>query len=482
MNPVRACRRSLPHPGLWACALVLFVLCKSAAQEREHATIIRVSAQLPVAQQPVPEKVSLTTSPKALPISLDTVFRLAPDQNGKIAIARQRLAEAFTQQDLAAKRWLPDLFVGTGFQRHEGGIQDFNGQFIHSSYGSLFAGLELRGKLDLRDAAFQRIDAARQMWQSKGELSKLTSETLLDAAGTYVDLLAARAGEAIGRDLEKDLADLLGLAQTLAKIDPGLRVEVTRIDTEIQAQKLFSRKLREGAAAAAAKLVFLLGLDPESELVPVDRGLVPFTLVDLSRPAGRLVEDALSQGPGVRELEGLLNLIEDARAKSHGPGRFLPSLEVTMAEGAFGAGPGSQSTWDNRWDLGLHLRWNLTEALTARDRRRLAETKIQQARLGYQDLRARLTLGVYEAREAGQSGRDQVNLGEKQIRDAEETYRLSLVRLKQQVKGASPGEVLMSLRALAGARLNYLNALRDLDKAQLRLFVLVGGQFFPNGD
>ena len=78
---------------------------------------------------------------------------------------------------------------GTAYYRwHEGGIQDFDGQFIHSSYGSLFAGLEMRGKLDLRETAYQRIDAERKVWQQKGELSKLTSETLLDAAGTYVDL------------------------------------------------------------------------------------------------------------------------------------------------------------------------------------------------------------------------------------------------------------------------------------------------------
>ena len=69
-----------------------------------------------------------------------------------------------------------------------------------------------------------------------------------------------------------------------------------------------------------------------------------------------------------------------------------------MAEGAFGAGPGSQLAWDNRWDLGLHVKWNLTEAVTARDRRRLADAQIQQTRLGYQELRAKLDLYKANAR------------------------------------------------------------------------------------
>ena len=77
-----------------------------------------------------------------------------------------------------------------------------------------------------------------------------------------------------------------------------------------------------------------------------------------------------------------------------------------MLEGAFGAGPGSQSTWDNRWDMGLHVKWSLTEALTARERRRIADAQTHQARLSYQDLRAKLTLGVQEAREACLSGQD----------------------------------------------------------------------------
>jgi outer membrane protein TolC len=415
-----------------------------------------------------------SASSKELPISLDTVLRLAPDRNGQMAIARQRLQEAFAQQELAAKQWLPELTFGTAYYRHEGGIQEFTGHFIHSSYGSLFAGLEMHGKIDLRDAAYKRIDAERKVWQQKSELSKLTSETLLDAAGTYVDLVAARTTELLSLDSEKKMADLMELAQTLAKIDSGLRVEVVRLGAEIQGQKLITRKTQEGAAAAAAKLNYLLGLDPAGMLIVVDRQLPPVALVNAAMPLDMLVSQAQSKGPGVRELEGLLAVVEDSRAKASGPGRFLPTLEMTMAEGAFGAGPGSQSTWDNRWDLGLHVKWSLTEALTARERRRIADAQNQQVRLSVQELRAKLTLGVQEAREACLSGQEQIAVGQLQIKAAEESLELSNSRLKENIKGRSPSEVLMAIRAAAGARLTYLQAIRDYDKAQLRLFILIG--------
>ena len=61
-----------------------------------------------------------------------------------MAIARQRLEEALAQSDLAKKKWIPDLTVGTAYYRHEGGIQDFTGELVRSSYGSLFAGHGMR--------------------------------------------------------------------------------------------------------------------------------------------------------------------------------------------------------------------------------------------------------------------------------------------------------------------------------------------------
>jgi outer membrane protein TolC len=453
--------------SVFGIAVLLLAPAWGSAQQRGQVF------HLPVPHSPA-EKSDVPVDPKVLPISLDTVLRLAEDRNGQIGIARERLQEAYAQHEAAAKRWLPDLYVGPAWYRHEGGIQDFTGQFLHSSYGSLVAGLEVCGQLDLRDVAYQRIDAERKVWQQKGELSKLTNETLLDAAATYVDFLTARTSESVSLESEKKLADLAGLAQTLARIDKGLRVEVVRIGSETQAQKLLTRKLREGGNNAAAKLIYLLGLDPDRKLMPIDRHLVPFELVNAGLPPQILVDQALARGPGVRELEGLLDLIEDARAKASGPGRFIPALEISMLEGAFGAGPGAQMTWDNRWDLGMHMKWNLTEAMTARQRRRLADSKIQQARLGYQDLRAKLTLGVLEAREGCLSGQDQIRLAESQVREAEEAYTLSNSRLTETIKGASPSEVLMAVRTLAGARLSYLQALRDFDKAQLRLFMLVG--------
>jgi outer membrane protein TolC len=456
-------------------ALLLFAGCQSLGPAlRDHAgTPPEAPVQAPIAQAqflrpvPVPEA-------EVVPIGLDTVLRLAQDKNGQLQIARTRLGAAQAGQDVAKLAWIPRISAGPSYYRHEGGIQDFQGNLVHSSYGAIFAGMAVRGQFDPRDIAFQRVDAERKVRLQQGELSKLTSETLLDAAGTYLDLLAARAGEVLALEIEKLLTDVLAQADALAKVDPGMGIEVERVEAELRGHRMILRKVREGAAGAGAKLAYLLGMDPACVVVPIETHLVPLDIVDANSPAQAIVDKALTNGPGVRELEGLLRMIDRTRNSANGPGRWIPVLEMTLNEGAFGAGPGASLSWDNQLNINVNLRWNLTEALTAKERRRQADLTATQAQLGYQDLRAKLTLGVTEAREAIRSGIDQTALAQEQVRHAQKSYQLSASRLKETIKGRSPSEVLMAIRTLGAARLQYITTVRDLNKAQIRLLVLTG--------
>ena len=429
-----------------------------------------------VEAQPESERIAPPRPDQRIPISIDAVLRLAQDQNGEVAVAREKLAEAFGEADVAAKGWIPDLTVGGSFYRHDGGIQDFNGNLIRSHYSSLFGGLEVRGKFNVHEFTYQKLDAARKVWKQRGELSKLTSEKLLDATSTYIDLLAARSGEAVAGELEKKLALLLDDVKKMETIDPIARSEVVRVQGELDAQHLIKRKLREGANAAAAKLIYLLGLDPTSELLIMDKTLAPVELVDVSGPPEKLVSQVLVNGPGIQELEGLLALIDDALARSHSPARYMPVVEMCLLEGGFGAGPGASLRWDNRFDLGLHARWNLTDFLLRKEKLHVNQSRIQQAQLTYHDLRGKLTLALFEAREVSLSSKEQIQLGEQQIRSAEKAYQFSIERVG---KAKSPLETLLAIRSLAGAQLAYITAIREYDKAQLRLFILTGEAFHP---
>jgi outer membrane protein TolC len=461
----------------WCLGCVLLLAGCHSVPRAEIVYNARGYDNAPARERPqyLPSIAADAKTAQAIPISLDTVLRLAQDQNGQVRLARMKLEDAAVDQQWASKHWLPDLSVGLGSYRHDGGIQDFEGNLVRSHYGSSLAGLELTGKYDWKEHLYRRVEAERRVWQQKGEVSKLTSENLLEASSTYIGLLAARSGVAVSLDTEIRLQDLLNLTSKLAKEDSGLRVEVSRIETELMAQTVLTVKLREASKAAASKLAYLLGLDPCCEFLVADSKLTPISLVNADQPVQVLVDQALSRGPGVRELEGLLQTVEAARNANYGLTHWLPSVEVNVMEGGFGASPAGRSyDWANRFDAGVHIRWNFNEFVYAKQKRHQADANIQQVRLSVQDLRSKLTLGVQEARDAIHSGLEQVALAEKHIRFAEESYKLSDQRLKSPIKGRSSSEVLLALRSLGGARLEYLQAVRDLDRAQLRLFALVG--------
>jgi outer membrane protein TolC len=428
---------------------------------------------LPPLRVIVPPDLPVEKLPKVLPITLDAVLRMAQDKNGQVRIARARLEEASIKGVIANQRWLPNITVGPSFYRHEGGIQDFQGNLVRSSYGSLFGGIELRGKVDWKELTYRKVEAERNIIQRRGELAQMTSEQLLDAAGAYIDVLAAQTAVALSDAAEKQIAGVGELARKLADIDPGLRVEVVRIEAELGAQRVLHRSLEERVQAARLRLLYLLGLDTECQLTFLDEITMVNLVSDKLTPA-QLVDQALQSGPGIAELSQLLGVVDRLHRESHSRSPLMPTLEVSMIEGGFGAGPGSSTSWDNRFDLGVHLRWSLNELTQKREQQRLVENQREQARLSYDDLRGKLTLGVRQAFAEINAGQDQIHLAIKHIQSAEESYRLSDTRLRENIKGRSPSEVLLAAKVLFAARMSYLNAIRDYDKAQLRLFIMVG--------
>jgi len=59
-----------------------------------------------------------------LPINLPTALQLANAQAIDIQVASQRIEVAAAQLDRAQKLWLPTIYLGTDYYRHDGQIQE----------------------------------------------------------------------------------------------------------------------------------------------------------------------------------------------------------------------------------------------------------------------------------------------------------------------------------------------------------------------
>jgi len=200
---------------------------------------------------------------------------------------------------------------------------------------------------------------------------------------------------------------------------------VETIKASLSGRHQLIARLRQQGDAASAKLVYLLGLPPCTCLVPVDLVVAPVELVDVTPPACDLVAQVLAAGPGVKELEGIISLSQLALDKTHGHNNLLPILQLNLCEGPFGAGPGASLAWDNRLDIGLQARWNLTQLCQTEQKREIIRSRKMQAVYNYEDLKGKLAAGVAEARGAILFGREQIGLAAGQIRNASESYRLA---------------------------------------------------------
>ncbi|MBY0231903.1 MAG: TolC family protein [Gemmataceae bacterium] len=435
---------------------------------------------IPAAQPAPPAQVAHaapTYAPAAVgevSVSLDAVFRLAEAHNPRIGQAREKLNETLLARQAECDRWLPNTYVGLAYYRHEGGIQQENGTLLHSSTGALVPGLNIQSEWDLRESTFRALDAQRRQYQDQGELARIDNEVLLDAATTYLDLLTARRAEAVAQELERQERRLLPRSEKRAEKEPAYRPELENVQATLAGRQALIAKLRQQGNAAMLKLAYLLGLPPGTTLVPMDRVVVPLDLVDVSPPTEALVARAMDTGPGVADLNGILNVIQTGLDKSYGLHNLLPTVQLNIFEGAFGAGPGGQLAFDNRFDVAVNLRWNVAELGQTEAKRRQARSRQAQTMYALNELRGKLALGVQEGKDAVLHGREQIGLNAEEVRRRSEGYRLSDQRLEKGAQGASTTEVLMSLRGLEQAHFNYLQAIAAHNKAQVRLLMLVG--------
>jgi outer membrane protein TolC len=415
------------------------------------------------------------SAPHAMPISLDAVLRLAEESNPQITLAQTKVWSAFTEKQLAAARWLPDVYVGVGYFQHDGGIQLQQGPIIDSNTNAFTVGPNFSFSYDPREYTYRQLLAARKVWQENGDLSKVTYEQTLDASTTYIDLLAAHTALNISMDLQKALESLHAEAKKAHEIlkTAPIELEEQRIQQEINTQVQNQRKLQGKINALSARLAYLLGLDMSTILLPVDTQMAAFHIVDISPPLEALVAQSLANGPGIRDLEGILSVIQTGLGQARGISRFAPQVDLQVGEGLFGAGVLGGMGYDNRFDLAVQARWNLTELLHGERKRQVAMAQMNQVAWTYQELRARLTMGVQESQSTILSSSSQFTLAEDQIRDAKKMLE-SVQTLQKKTPDVTYSQVLLAHQAVAKAQLNYVELLQEFDKAELRLMILLG--------
>lgn len=408
------------------------------------------------------------------PIDLPTVLRLAGAQNIDVQIAREKLAEARANRDIAQDQFLPWLNAGFGYRRHDGRLQDVTGNVFNASKQAYTFGGTLTAQVDIGDAYYKSLAAKQLVNAADHALAAQRQDSIALAAAGYFDLVRAQAGAGVAREalgIAEDYAGQLGRA-----VDAGIAFKGDALRAQVQAGRnvLALRSAEEQRQLAAARLAQTLRLEPVTPLVARDADLAPMSLIATNAALDTLVAQALAQRPELKQTKSLTRAAKDAHEGAV-KGPLVPTLGAHVFLGGLGGGRnGSLGQFGGSEDFFVGLSWRMGPGgLFDEARRKAASSRVNSALLGEEKVRDDVVRQVVEANSRFHSLRDQLAVARGALQAAEETLRLTRAR-KEFAVGAVL-EMIEAERDLTRTRQDLIGIAAEFNKAQYAVQRAIGG-------
>lgn len=290
--------------------------------------------------------------------------------------------------------------------------------------------------------------------QAIAERAQIVSTVQIMASGLWCALGAAARGEEVARDQEKMLQPLLERAESMRRINEGAAVLVEAVTGEIQGRRYAQMKLRRQQETTKAQLQYLLGDVQGTTRFSAKETMVPLKLQVARETIPQVMERLDRNAPGVSELESIIDAAIQTRENVMNVGRGIPGSCL------FNLVPGSGKVQARN------------DAFRAANQD-VADSVASQASVAIDDVRAKLGAVVREAFGIIKQGEEELQSAREQLKRATEAYRINDLRLKMNVQGATPADVLTSLAGMDKAHSNFLNSLNDYNFAQARLASLL---------
>jgi len=440
------------------------------------------------------------------PIDLPGALRLAGARDLDIAIAKARVAQAAADLSQARALWLPSVFLGPNWVRHDGQAQVVEGPVRTISKSSLFLGgtaasgssvsgpvpaggpaqvTGLTTVLRFSDAIFEPLSALQVVEARRARVAAAGNDALLGVAEAYMDLQAAAGRLAIAREAAEHAARLAELTGSFARTGAGLEADHRRALAERDRRRKQVEEAVGDVEAASAELVRRTRLDPRIVVAPVEPAETALRMVEDSCPIDELIVTGLRHRPELAEAQALVDAtlvrLKQARMRP-----FIPSLALRFSGGGFGGGRNDFfGDFAGRSDADVNLYWELSNlGFTDRaiQRRRAAEN--QESLLQMVKLQDRVAAEVVRSEKRRIAADRQMAQARAALPEAARSLELNFSNIRRGtgLPGATrPIEVLQPIQALAQARVDYLDAVLASNRAQFQLYHALGRPPGPLG-
>ncbi|MBL8850740.1 MAG: TolC family protein [Planctomycetaceae bacterium] len=486
-----------PKPPLAARTIGRSVAASRDAHESDGTPDGKVVAASLSAEDaaPVPE-VSSTTVPQVeqpadrYPITLSTALYLAGSSNLQVALAQERVREAYARLDGAKVLWVPNISGGVGFNDHAGQLQNIEGQILEINRQSLFVGggagfgnSPLAGganppprmMIDLSpvDILFEPLSARQRANRASHDASVAFNDTQLNVSYVYLELVRAQARVAIARESLANIETLQRITSDFARTGLGLEADDQRARADAADRQRELLVAEEEVRVYSTELARLLRLDPSVTLFALETQPLPIELISADVSLESLMTQGLRSRPEIsREYAHVA--ATDSRISQERLRPWVPNLHVGVGGGTFGGGRNDNfGDFSGRYDLDALAVWevrNLGFGNRALVRER--ESEYRQACLEYQSARDRVQQEVAAAYHQARLRREQIGFAEQQVAAAANAVPLNFNGIRG--RELRPIEAQQSIAALALARNRYVNSVVDYNRAQLALWRAIG--------
>ena len=431
-----------------------------------------------------------TDPPRTHPINLATALKLAHARPIDVQVAARQVEVAGAQYDRSKYTWLPSVYVGGDYFKHEGSVQNFQGQVLNSSRSSVMGGFGANAVLGVSDGIFAPL-AARQDLRAREALQQaIANDVTLSVAEAYFSVQQARGELTIALQIVTDATELVRRTEQLAEgLAPPL--EATRARVELARRKQAVSAARERLMTSSAELTRLLRLETGLAIEPVEPANLPVTLIDKTYTIDDLIPVALTSRPELAAnqafVQATLKRLEQERLRPLVPSVLIRSVSTnpsgTLGYGAFAGGSGNRvGSASSRLDYDVQLVWEF-QNLGLGNRAKAAERKAEHEIAILEQFRTQDRVAAEVSKAFAE-----VNAASERMKDAEPAFKDATDSLKKNMEAMTqtrrvgniitlvvrPQEVVAAVQALASANSDYFTAVADYNRAQFRLYRAIG--------
>ena len=426
---------------------------------------------------------------QSTPIDLNSAFRLGGVENPQIQIAVVRVAEAVATRQLAAAQILPTINAGSNYNNHTGNLQQSNGNILAVNRSALFlgAGANAVGSgtvntpglvwdTNVSVAVFDYLKSRQLVVERQFNTAATSNEMLLQVAVAYLELLRAEQARAIALQIREEAKEVARLTAAFAETGQGRQADADRAATELRQREADVLAFEGDILTNAARLAQLLNLDPSIRLHPADGWAMPKAIVPVALTLPELIAMGLLQRPELGERRAAIQrALLDLNSAKLLP--FSPNVVVAFSAGTFGGGSNlvtpTFGAFAPRSDFDTIAYWTLQNlAVGNRAIINASAARYRISNLEQVVVLNRVRSEVASALARTQARYAQIGINEKAVKTGQDGFREDLVRIRGHE--GLPIEVLNSLRLLARARMEYLGAIIDYNRAEFELYVALG--------